>query len=558
MNLNRQIAEEQDRSARLREKIRLRGQRQGARPRVHHVRNLSEQPKAMQDIFRQRVKFLRSNQQLGREEESSDNKHSDSNSNQKNSDAHTPRPLDGPDSLKSYKLNNVYRLQCSPDRASPEICASIQDLNIYSQKEARSLAQRRLSSPKFIGEESAERKQPGPFAQFALPAEERGVVESSKNFFSKQDTTHNDISNRQLETTQQLSALSHPSHAAEPPAAPQALAAWAKRRVHCWERRARGEERIAFGRAKLKLARAWEAHLDAVRFGAFVGAEQLVTAGEDMLAKLWRVEERGGKVRARAVQSCRGHAAPVCSGHLAGEALFTGDVDGDILCWKFAGDRCLLDRRLSGGTEPVWDLAAAGRSLLVTSSPNALRFWDLTAASSKPAAAVVKSKNLFGRIAFLDETTFAAHCFSSKTLKSSLLLYDAGRPESVVRAIEMGPRGVNAVVCAENLGALICANEDGTVSLVDWREGVQRSPMLAHAEAVVCCAYSPAASLLVSAGLDSSLRLWDLRAWPARCLDEFSKVERKFDEPVCHLAFSPDGQQVLAACSDSSALLFRV
>lgn len=554
----------------LREKIRLRGNREGVRQRIRHVRNLSEQPKVMQDIFRQRVKLLQSNQQLGREDEFSEHKQSDSNSNPKNSDRQTPRPLDGPDSLKSYKLNNVYRLQCSPDRLSQEICTSIQDLNIYNHKEGKSAGQRRLSSPKFVGfEDTSSRKQIGLFTQFPPPvAEEKGeVAESSNNFSSKQETTHNETSNRQLETTPQLSQISQNSYRPQSEgflpveleaALPQIIKAFTRRRVHHWEKRPKAEEQIVLGRAKLKLSKAWEAHLDAVRFGAFVSPEQIITAGEDALVKLWNFEEKGGKFKVQLKHSARGHLTPICSAFLNRDSFFTGSFDGEVVCWKISAERCIAERKFSCGTEPIWDIASSGGDQLVSSSPNAVRFWDLVSPSLKPSASIVKSKNLFGKISFLNEKLLAVHCFSTKTLKNSLLLYDVSRPESVVQTIELGARSVNALTCAQNMSALICANEDRTISMIDWREGLYRVPMLAHAEAVTCCSYNAQSNLLISAGLDSSLRLWDMRNWPARCLDEFSKVEKKFDEPISDVRFSDNGQNVISSCSDSSVLVFRV
>ena len=77
-------------------------------------------------------------------------------------------------------------------------------------------------------------------------------------------------------------------------------------------------------------------------------------------------------------------------------------------------------------------------------------------------------------------------------------------------------------------------------------------PQLGHADRVQSVAYSPDGNYILSAGLDSTIRLWDLRA---------KREIRRFvghQDGVRGTVFSPDGKQVLSGGADKTMRLWDV
>jgi WD40 repeat protein len=113
---------------------------------------------------------------------------------------------------------------------------------------------------------------------------------------------------------------------------------------------------------------------------------------------------------------------------------------------------------------------------------------------------------------------------------------------------------------------LVVGNRDGTLQVVRWtrlaapprQDGrglpadrrLGQPPTQGHVGAISGLAFSAVAPLLVSAGVDGTVRLWDPEA--PQCLH----VLRGHAGPVAAVGFSPDGALVVSAGSDATVRLW--
>jgi len=98
--------------------------------------------------------------------------------------------------------------------------------------------------------------------------------------------------------------------------------------------------------------------------------------------------------------------------------------------------------------------------------------------------------------------------------------------------------------------ALLTAGDDSTARLWDSRSGKEIRRFEGHSGSIRACAFSPDGNALLTAGDDSTARLWDSRS---------GKEIRRFEGHsglIRACAFSPDGNALLTAGDDSTARLW--
>ncbi len=103
---------------------------------------------------------------------------------------------------------------------------------------------------------------------------------------------------------------------------------------------------------------------------------------------------------------------------------------------------------------------------------------------------------------------------------------------------------VEGVAFSPDGKALALASRAGSVQLWDVATGTLLETLKGHSDAVQAVTFSPDGRMLVSGGTDQTVRLWNVQT--RRELMQLGQGGVALGE-VCSLAFSPDGQHLLAA-----------
>ncbi len=132
----------------------------------------------------------------------------------------------------------------------------------------------------------------------------------------------------------------------------------------------------------------------------------------------------------------------------------------------------------------------------------------------------------------------------------SIILWDLS-DRSVGAELHGHDAAVNAVTFAPDGEQALSASDDGTVGVWDLADGEALARLEGHDGKVVAIAASPEGRMAASAGWDRTVRLWDLEAMEmVRTLRSTGNLNA--------VAFSPDGDRILAGTSDGGLQVWRV
>jgi WD40 repeat protein len=198
------------------------------------------------------------------------------------------------------------------------------------------------------------------------------------------------------------------------------------------------------------------------------------------------------------------------------------------------------DRERSG--EPYHSLAFSpdGHTLALGAEDGTVRLWELPSAAERailrgptgtvqalafsPDGRTLASGSREGRVALWDATT---------DTESRVLLEASPAP---IRTVAFSPDG-------RTLGVAEAASRMNAVSLFNVETGTVRTRLFGHRGGINALAFSPDGRTVATAGLDRSIKLWDLVL--ARDLATVTD-----DRSAKSLAFSPDGRWLAYAGVD--------
>nr|WP_263012926.1 serine/threonine-protein kinase [Ancylothrix sp. D3o] len=202
-----------------------------------------------------------------------------------------------------------------------------------------------------------------------------------------------------------------------------------------------------------------------------------------------------------------------------GKLLISGSVDKNVNVWNLAQGTVIYS--LKGHTNEVWAIAISpdGKTAASGSGDSTIKLWDLATGTLKKQ-------------------------FSSQS--------------GWVVALAFSPDGKT----------LVSGGADSTIKVWDLANDQLRATLRGHSEGVVALAFrnvmgsetrQPGSSLLVSAGGDNKLMLWDvLSSCDAGQVCSPLKILESQSRRVQTVAFSPDGNMLASGSGDGSINLWNL
>jgi WD40 repeat protein len=286
-----------------------------------------------------------------------------------------------------------------------------------------------------------------------------------------------------------------------------------------------------------------EGHTDSVVSVSFsADGSLLASAGMDGFVRVW--DYRGNCVRV-----LEGPSAEIewMEWHPHGKVIVAGSVDSVVWMWNavtgdvmqtFSGhsgtvnvggfDRQSARFVLSAGedgTLVVWRPKTGGSKCIV----GGVHFHTspITSLDSAPTAPIAATGSEDGQV-------FITHLESGKVL---------ARPVSFQEPVE-------AIAFSRSGQFLAAGDMEGNIAVIDSQPWTVRVRMK-HEDGIVRLRWHPVQEeILVSASLDMSLRVWDVRN--GACIRTF----KGHQEPILDLAISRSGRRVASCCEDGYVLVY--
>jgi RNA polymerase sigma factor (sigma-70 family) len=211
------------------------------------------------------------------------------------------------------------------------------------------------------------------------------------------------------------------------------------------------------------------------------------------------------------------------------------------------------DTTLYGRTTPVAVLAAAPDGVTIASGGErpdpTIQLLDLPSRRVRDNGVLAGHEDTVTALAFSPDGRLLA----SGSQDQSIRLWDLTRsdyPSAVLRGHDKGVTSVAFVPPGSNL--LVSAGLDGTIKLWDVATSRCVKTLPADAGPVACLAVSPEGKILASGGFDGTVHLWDLSG---------GKVPRTLSghrDKVSSICFSPNGKLLASASWDRTIRTWEI
>ncbi|HSK40108.1 MAG TPA: hypothetical protein VK943_10115 [Arenibaculum sp.] len=265
----------------------------------------------------------------------------------------------------------------------------------------------------------------------------------------------------------------------------------------------------------------------------------VLTASFDYSLMLWTLRTQTERLRLLGHDAGANAVAFVPEGRRA----VSGGDDGVVGFWDL--EQGTLLHRFEGHEGKVAGVAVSpdGRFAASASWDHTVRLWDLD--RREPAGVLRGHEGNVNAVAFLPDGRHVVAAGYDGTLR--LWSMDgAGNGDEPVRTLTGHGLPVNALAVA-GTGLVVSAGTDETVRLWDVLAGKETRVLYGHVGPVFALAAAADGGMIASGGADGRVRLW------RRGDGEWQRFDIRHDGPVWALAFSPDGGRLVSAGIDDVA-----
>ncbi len=290
-----------------------------------------------------------------------------------------------------------------------------------------------------------------------------------------------------------------------------------------------------------------EGHEASVTSVAFApDGTRLASASDDKSVRLWSLQT------SRCVHTLREHDDVVLgvAFSLDGRTLASASSDRTVKVWDGADGK--LRFTLRGHSGRVWNVAFSpdGRWLVSASDDKTAKVWNAT--TGQDARTLTRQDGPVNGVAASPDGRWLAAAVSD----GNVLLWklEALDPDEAPYTLPAHQGEVRAVAFDLDSKWLASAGDDSAVALwkIEALQGNQKPEHVLsdHKGPVRSIAFGPK-GLLVSADLDGTIMLWDLKGHLLASLPGHSG-------PVNQVAFSPDGRRIASCGTDGTVVVWNV
>ncbi len=290
-------------------------------------------------------------------------------------------------------------------------------------------------------------------------------------------------------------------------------------------------------------------HTDAVESVAFSPDGQLLaSASDDGTIRLWNV----------ATHQPAGAAIPGGSQMLSlafspdGQTLAAGISNATVRLWDVAGGYW-RGQPMANNPGSVFSLAFSpdGKQLAGGGTVESIYLWDM-ATGQRVGQPLTGHTNGVTRVSFSPDGKTLAGGSRDGTVQ----LWDAASDQPLGEPLTATAPNITSVAFSPD-GKALAASSGSNGNVVVW-DVAAKPPVLAaslsgHTANVTSVAFSPDGTVLASAGVDASVRLWNVAARSPAGAPLMGA-----SGPLTAVAFSPDGRTLATASADQTVTLWQV
>ena len=319
----------------------------------------------------------------------------------------------------------------------------------------------------------------------------------------------------------------------------------------------------------LKIIHSKPIHLDSVNTLDFHN-ESLISSSDDHLVKVWNIgsdashksgqgsslanpeekDSNNNKIKIKNRQTIRMSIFPLLSSYLSENEYYSGNSAGEINIFSVTSGKLKHKKTIKGHFEPAWSISELTSNNIIVSTPNKIR---LINSKTENEEFIVNNKVYFGLLRSLSQHSYIVNTHNNGLYLSEFLLYDLEK-NSIASNFKSSNHYISHFdVSTPNI--LYSCGNNKEIEKFDLRTKKVISSFVAHSEGISCFDLSLDSNLIATAGLNSSVRLFDNRN--NKCFNEKSLLCRKYSETIKVIKFH-NKHFLYCGTADSYLSIFKI